>query len=81
MILFTLICCMTLCLIGWAGISIFNAIALNSNEIKGSWKRGVFILVMLAAIPCIILAIVGFFVATGILDSLEFNFFGDNFGE
>ena len=76
MIIFTTICCLVLLLIGWAGVSIFNAVALKSDEVKGSWKRGVFILVVLAAVPCIILIIIGFFAATGILDSLEFDFFG-----
>ena len=75
MIIFTTICCLVLLLIGWAGVSIFNAVALKSDEVKGSWKRGVFILVVLAAVPCIILIIISFFVATGILDSLEFDFF------
>ncbi|MCH2573802.1 hypothetical protein MK131_03395 [Candidatus Poribacteria bacterium] len=75
MIIFTTICCLVLLLIGWAGVSIFNAVALKSDEVKGSWKRGIFILVVLAAVPCIILIIIGFFVATGILDSLEFDFF------
>ena len=70
MIIFTTICFLVLLLIGWAGVSIFNAVALKSDEVKGSWKRGVFILVVLAAVPCIILIIIGFFVCLTILANL-----------
>ena len=70
MILYTLVCCIILCVIGWAGVSIFSSIGLKSDEIKGSWKRGVIILVLLAVIPCVVLIIIGYFVSIGILDKL-----------
>ncbi len=70
MILYTLVCCIILCVIGWAGVSIFSSIGLKSDEIKGAWKRGVIILVFLAVIPCIVLIIIGYFFSIGILDKL-----------
>ena len=70
MILYTLVCCIILCVIGWAGVSIFSSIGLKSDEIKGAWKRGIITLVLLAVIPCIVLIIIGYPVSIGILDRL-----------
>ena len=71
MILYTIICCAILLVIGWAGLEIFNSIGLNSSEVKGSWKRGVLILILLVAIPLIVLTFIGYFGADFLLDKIR----------
>ena len=71
MILYTIICCAILLVIGWAGLEIFNSIGLNSSGAKGSWKRGVLILILLVTIPLIVLTFIGYFGADFLLDKIK----------